>query len=113
MHVRDIGQAHEATTRDLDLRGAERQRAGSTPEHADGLLATGELGPAAGCVLIQRAQGVVHVDGRHAERFHASRIEIDANLPVDATRAGHAGHAAHAEQALGDVVVDEPGQGFR
>src|SRR5258706_363481 len=48
--------------------------------------------------------------GRDAGRLHARRIEIDADLPIDAARAVDLRDAADREQPLVDRVVHEPGE---
>ena len=82
-------------------------------QHADRLLAAADLGAAAGGVEVQRAQLLVNLDRGDAERLHARRIELDADLAADAAAARHLRDAGDVEQALGDRVVDEPGELLR
>ena len=49
---------------------------------------------------------------RGVERQQPRRIELDADLAVDAADTRDRADAAHREHALGDGVVDEPGQRF-
>ena len=49
-------------------------------------------------------------DRGEAQRLHARRIELDADLAVHAAAARHLRDARERQQALGDRVVDEPAQ---
>ena len=79
-------------------------------QHPDRLFAAADLRAAAGGIDVDRAQLLVHLDGRDAERLHARRIEIDADLAVDAAPAVDLRNAGDRQQPLGDRVVDEPGE---
>jgi len=109
-HLRQIREAREAPPGQGDLASAEGGRGARAAEHADGLLAAAELRAAAGRVQVQRAQLLVDLDGGDAERLHARRVELDADLAVDPAAALHLRDAGHLQQPLGDGVVDEPGQ---
>src|SRR5205814_467771 len=93
-----------------DLAGAEGGGGARAAEHADRLLAAAELRAAAGGIEVQRAQLLVDLGGGDAERLHARRVELDADLAVDPAAALHLRDAGHLQQPLGDGVVDEPGQ---
>jgi hypothetical protein len=74
------------------------------------LLTAAELRAAARGVEIELAQLLIHLDRRDAERLHARRIELDADLAVDAATALHLRNACDRQQPLGDRAVDEPAQ---
>ena len=107
-HIGDVRQAHETSARNLDLRAAEGKCGGRAAEHADRLLAAGQLRPATGGVLVQCTQRLVDLDRSDAEGLHAARVEVDADLAIDPTAALDLRDAGDTEQALGDGVVDEP-----
>ena len=109
-HVREVREPREAPPGQHDL-GVAECRSGARPaEHADRLLAATELRPPAGRIEVEVAQLVVDLNGRDAECLHARRIELDADLAVDAATALHLRDTGNAEQPLGDRVIDEPGQ---
>src|SRR6185312_7477023 len=87
VHFRDVAESRETPARQHDLRVGER-RCGLCPtEHANRLLAAANLHTPARRIEVERTQLQVHVHGREAERLHACRIELDANLSLHTTAA--------------------------
>src|SRR6185312_12156811 len=79
-------------------------------EHSDRLLTACELHATAGCIEIELAQLAVHFHGGEAERLHAGRIEVHADLAIDAAAARDLRDTGNTEQPLRHGVVDEPGE---
>jgi hypothetical protein len=101
-HVAAVGQG--------DVERAELGRGGHGGDRSHRLFGAAEVDSAARRLLLHRAQLARDVGGGHAQREQARRVELDPHLARDAADAVDAAHAAHREQALGDLVVDEPRQ---
>ena len=86
--------------REHDLRVAELRGRARPAEHADRLLAAAHLRAAAGGVEVEVAQLLVDLDRGDAERLHARRIQLHADLAVDAAAARHLRDAGDASRRL-------------
>ncbi len=106
VHVRDVAQARDAAAG--QRRSACRRAARAVlraAEHANRLLAATDLRAAAGRIEIERAQLLVDVDRGDAERLHARRIELDADLAVDAAAARHLRDARRCDSSRLVIVL--------
>ncbi len=109
---RDVAQAREPSPGKHDARVAERLWRVRAAQNADRLLAASHLRTSAGRVDVELAKLLIDLNGSDPERLHTSRVQLDANLTVDATAARNLGHACDRQEALRHGVIDEPGKSF-
>ena len=112
VHIGDVAQPRDAPAGQGDACLPELQRGRRATEHANRLFAAADLQAPARRVEVDLPQLLIDVDGRDPERLHARRIELHADLAIDAAAALHLGDAVDRQQSLGDCVVDEPAELF-
>ena len=110
MYECQVAEPRDAAAGQQDARFGELLRRACPAEHANRLFTATDLRAAAGSVEIENAQLLVDVDRGDAERLHARRIELDADLAVDAAGTGHLRDTGDRQQPFRDRVVDEPAQ---
>ncbi len=109
---RDLVQAHAAPGAERDVEGADVADAVDRTQRAHGLHARADVSAPPRRVLLDLPQPRRDVGGRHAQRRHLRRVQLDADLAIDPADPVDGTDALHREQGLADVVVDEPGEGL-
>ena len=102
-----------ATGRQADHRSLEVAQGARPGQGADRLVATADLGAAAGDVDIGAAQPLADVKRGQPDGLQSVLIERDQNLPVDTADALDEADATDTLQFAFDNVVDEPRQILR
>ena len=112
-YLAQLIEAHFAPARQRDRGGCEPLHGRRACKGTDGLFGAANFAPAAGEIGIRRAELLVHLARRDAEREQPVGIERDPDFALQAADAGHLRHPSHALELARDCVVDEPGKLFQ
>uniref|UniRef100_A0A0N4ZJK6 PE-PGRS family protein n=1 Tax=Parastrongyloides trichosuri TaxID=131310 RepID=A0A0N4ZJK6_PARTI len=112
-HGAEIAQTDALAIAQRDQGFAQLIDRGGGAQGADGALSPRHGDAAAGQVVVDVGQGLADLGGGDAVGGQALRVQLDADLAVDAAGAIDLAHAAERQQGAAHLIVDEPADLFR